>query len=72
MESFLKDARLARLCSFNKDGTVHAAPVWFVYENGRITMGAPARSRKARNIRRNGSVTVLVDIEGPPKRRVIV
>jgi nitroimidazol reductase NimA-like FMN-containing flavoprotein (pyridoxamine 5'-phosphate oxidase superfamily) len=72
IESFLQEARIARFCSYNRDGTIHAAPVWYKYENGKMVIGTPLKSRKARNVMRNGSVTVLVDVEGPPTRGVIM
>ena len=62
IESVLKQARVARLCSVNKDGTIHAVPVSYRYENRKITVITPTRSRKARNIRRNQNVTLLIDI----------
>ena len=61
-ESLLREAKIARFCTLNKDGTIHAAPVWYKYENGQIVLATPVGSRKARNIRRNGNVTILVDI----------
>jgi len=67
VESFLKEARTARFCSFNKDGTIHAAPVWFRYENGHIIIITPAASRKAKNVKRNGNVSVLIDTDQPPR-----
>ncbi|MEM2905441.1 MAG: pyridoxamine 5'-phosphate oxidase family protein [Candidatus Bathyarchaeia archaeon] len=71
-ESLLREAQVARFCSLNADGTIHAAPVWFRYENGLIRIGTPEASRKARNAERNRNVTVLVDVEGPPSRGLIV
>jgi nitroimidazol reductase NimA-like FMN-containing flavoprotein (pyridoxamine 5'-phosphate oxidase superfamily) len=62
IESVLKQARVARLCSQNKDGTIHAVPISYRYENRKITVLAPTRSRKAQNIKRNQNVTLLVDI----------
>ncbi len=64
MESFLKEAKLARFCSLNPDGTIHAATVSYRYEKGRILLVTPAASRKARNVKRNGIVTLLVDVTG--------
>jgi nitroimidazol reductase NimA-like FMN-containing flavoprotein (pyridoxamine 5'-phosphate oxidase superfamily) len=72
IESFLKEARTARFCSLNKDGTVHAAPVWFRYENGQIIIITPAASRKARNVKRNGKVSVLIDVEQASPRGVLI
>lgn len=71
-ESLLKEAQIARFCSINKDGTIHAAPVWYKYENGQIVIVTPEASRKVRNVKRNKNVTVLVDIEGPPVRGVLI
>jgi len=67
IESFLKEAKIARFCSLNDDGTIHAAPVWFKYENGKIVILTPDRSCKARNVKRNKNVTILVDVEKPPR-----
>ncbi len=72
MISLLNDAKIARLCTYNKDGTIHAAPVWYRYEDGKIILGTPIKSQKARNIMRNNSVTFLVDVMGPPTRGVII
>jgi len=62
IESFLKQAKVARFCSLNEDGTIHAVPVWYRYEDGRIMVATPAASRKARNVRRNRNVTLLIDV----------
>ncbi len=72
IESLLKEAKVARFCSFNADGTIHATPIWFMYENKRIIMQTPAEGRKARNVKRNGRVTVLVEGEGDWPSGVIV
>ena len=72
IEEFLKTAKIARICSHNKDGTIHAVPVWFNYANGKIIIGTPKASRRAGNIRRNNNVTVLIDEVGPPTRATII
>ena len=72
IESFLKEARTARFCSLNEDGTVHAAPVWFRYENGHIMIITSAASRKAKNVKRNGKASVRIDTEQPPPRGVLI
>jgi len=69
---FLNYVTVARVCTHNKDGSIHAAPVWFYYEGGKIIFGTPEESVKARNIRRDNQVTILVDDEGPPTRGVII
>ena len=67
IDSFLKEAKTARFCSLNDDGTIHAAPVWFKYENGKIVILTPERSCKARNVKRNKNVTILIDMETPTR-----
>ena len=72
IKNFLEKAKIARICSINKDGTIHAVPVWFNYDNGKLIIGTPKASRRAQNIRRNKNVTVLIDETGPPTRGVII
>ena len=69
---FLNYMTVARVCTHNKDGTIHVAPVWYYYEGGQLIFGTPYNSVKAKNIRRDNRVTVLVDDEGPPTRGVII
>jgi nitroimidazol reductase NimA-like FMN-containing flavoprotein (pyridoxamine 5'-phosphate oxidase superfamily) len=63
IEPMLKENYRARICTHNKDGTIHAAPVSYKYMNGQIVIGSIASSRKTRNIKRNNNVTVLIDNE---------
>ena len=72
IESLLRDARIARFCCLNRDGTIHATPVWYIYEDGEIVLLTPGRSRKARNVERDDRVTILVDEEKPRGRGVMV
>jgi nitroimidazol reductase NimA-like FMN-containing flavoprotein (pyridoxamine 5'-phosphate oxidase superfamily) len=64
LETLLKEANLARFCSLNPDGTIHAVPVCYKYENRRILINTPKTSRKVRNVMSNGTVTVLIDVVG--------
>ncbi len=70
-ESLLREAKTARFCSLNEDGTIHATPVWYKYENGNVLIATPGRSRKVRNVKRNKNVTVLIDI-GKPINGVLI
>jgi general stress protein 26 len=71
-ESLLKEAKIARFCSLNEDGTIHAAPVWFKYENGKIITITPDNSVKAKNVKHNKNVTVLIDTERPVRTALII
>ncbi|GEM_PF-935370 len=62
-ESLLKENNTARICTHNKDGTIHVAPVSYRYMNGRIIILSYASNRKTRNIKQNNNVTVLIDTE---------
>jgi general stress protein 26 len=64
LESLLTQAIFARFCSFNPDGTMHAVPVNFKYRDGRILVITPEGSRKAKNVKRDKTVTVLIDVVG--------
>ena len=61
--SFLRENNIARICTHNEDGTIHAIPVSYCYINGQIVIGSIASSRKTRNVKRNNSVSVLIDSE---------
>lgn len=61
IESLLKQAKVVRFCSMNRNGTIHAVPVWYSYVDGQIVVATPVASRKARNVRRNENVTLLID-----------
>jgi hypothetical protein len=65
IESVLRENRIARICTHNKDGTIHVMPVGYTYLNGQILIASLIKSRKNRNIQRNNDVTVLVDTPDP-------
>jgi nitroimidazol reductase NimA-like FMN-containing flavoprotein (pyridoxamine 5'-phosphate oxidase superfamily) len=61
----LQENHLARICTHNKDGTIHAMPVAYRYINGQILVLSLTKSRKTRNIKRDNDITVLIDTENP-------
>ena len=71
-ETFLKEGHLAKLGSFNDDGTIYLAPAYYAYEGGEILLGTQMVSRKVKNVRRNHSVTVLIDNCEPPYKGVLI
>ena len=72
IESMLKENHYARICTHNRDGTIHAVPLAYRYLNGQILMMSLAKSRKTRNIERNNDVTVLVDTLNPVIRGILI
>ena len=53
IESFLKEAQIARFCSINKDGSIHAAPVSYKCESGQIIVMTPEAGSNVKNVTRN-------------------
>lgn len=66
-EVILEETKIARFCCLNDDGTIHATPVWFKYEDRTIVIITPDDSQKARNVKHNNNVTLLIDIDDPPQ-----
>jgi len=71
-DEFLKEAPTAIICSKNENGTIHGVPVWFKYESGQFLITTPEKSQKARNIAKNSNVTLIIYVESPAIRGVIV
>jgi len=72
LKALLQQAPLARLCSLNPDGTIHVAPIYFKYEDGVFLIGTQAVSRKARNIKHNKNVSLMIDTEERPRKGVLI
>ena len=60
-EEFLKEANVAVLATVDARGRPHAAPIWYLYEDGVFLMSTGRGSQKHRNIERNPEVTLCVD-----------
>lgn len=70
--AFFNQEQFARLGTFNEDGTIHIAPIFFKYVDGQILMATQAPSRKIRNIKRNKNVTVLIDNTTVPFKGALI
>jgi len=60
-EEFLAEANVAILATVDKQGRPHAAPVWYLYEDGALVISTGRGSQKHRNVEANPEVTVVVD-----------
>ena len=69
--TFLAKPSLARFCSHNSDGSIHAAPIYYLYENGEFLFGSQVLSRKVKNIQHDPQVTVLIDAYEPVLQAVL-
>ena len=72
LEPFLREAPIARLATMNPDGTIHIAALWFGYDGGELLFGTQDVTNKVRNIQGNPAVTVLIDVEEPDLKGVLV
>lgn len=72
IEDFFSSAKIARICTHNEDGTIHAVPVWFIYKNGHFIIATPEKTLKVRNLMRDNRLTLLLDIATPPAKGVII
>jgi PPOX class probable F420-dependent enzyme len=61
IDDFLTSHRTMSLASLNADGTIHLVAMWYDLIDGAITFGTKAKSQKARNLRRNPTVTCMVE-----------
>ena len=60
-EEFLKQANVAVLATVDSKGRAHAAPIWYLYEDGVILMSTGRGSQKHRNMEAHPDVTLVVD-----------
>ena len=61
MRDLLAAQRRVILATHDPDGTIHAAPLAYLFDGGRFLMATPAGSRKVRNLVARPEVTVLVE-----------
>lgn len=62
----LLDGRyIAALGTTNLDGTIHMVAVWYWFDGERIYVGTASGSRKARNLKANPNVSIMIDARDP-------
>src|SRR6202011_120902 len=61
VKQFLDDARTISLASLNADGTIHLVPMWYGFLDGEIAFETKAKSQKVKNLRRNPTITCMVE-----------
>ena len=72
IEEYLKESHVAQLATVRPDGRPHVAPVWFMEEDGRAFVIAPAGAVKLRNIRRNPQVALSIATDQRPFKYVVL
>ena len=66
VQEFLKEANVAVLATVDAEGRPHAAPVWYLYEDGDLVVSTGRGSHKHRNIERNPNITLVADRRSLP------
>ncbi len=60
-EEFLREPNVAVLATIGPGGRAHAAPIWYLYEDGVFIMGTGRGAQKHRNVEAHPEVTLVVD-----------
>lgn len=71
-DAFLVQPNVAVLASIDRRGRPHAAPIWYLYEDGELIISTGRGSRKHRNVEANPDVTVVADRRTVPYYAVMV
>jgi len=61
VEELLGARLVAKLATFNRDGSIHLVAMWFLYEDGAILIPTSGATRKVRNLDRDPRATVMID-----------
>jgi PPOX class probable F420-dependent enzyme len=61
VRELLEATLIANLATLEEDGSVHLVAMWFLWDGESILIPTSARTRKAKNLRRDPRVTVMID-----------
>jgi PPOX class probable F420-dependent enzyme len=62
MRDVLKGRYYATLATLNDDGSIHLAPVWYLFEDGCLFVGSSSASRKIKNLASRPEVSLMIDV----------
>jgi PPOX class probable F420-dependent enzyme len=60
---------IATLATENADGTIHLTAVWYLFEDGYLSVATSSKSRKARNLAIRPKASLMVDVRKPGAER---
>jgi len=64
INSLFDESYAAIFCSHNKDGTIHASPIWYRYKDGVFYFVSIKKSRRVANVKRNNNVSLSFLMQG--------
>ena len=68
-KTLLDGRHYAMLATQDGDGSVHLTPVWYLFRDGELYVGAPSMSRKVRNVAARPTASLAVDVRTPGSER---
>ena len=71
IDAFLAQEAIAVLSTHNAHGTIHSAPIFYVYEDGVVHLGTQVGSRRLANLHRDPTATLLIERREDPFKYVI-
>lgn len=72
VDAFLAEGKLSRLACLDDEGWPYIVPVWFQWADGGVWLIAREKSVWANYLVRDGRVSLSIDDDGAPYRKVIV
>lgn len=69
--ALLDGRHYATLATQDADGSLHLTPVWYLFRDQQLFVGAPSASRKSRNVLARPTASLIVDIRQPGAERWI-
>jgi nitroimidazol reductase NimA-like FMN-containing flavoprotein (pyridoxamine 5'-phosphate oxidase superfamily) len=64
IQNLFKESYTTIFCSHNKDGTIHAAPIWYNYRGNAFYFVSIKRSKRVENIKQNNKVSLSFLMQG--------
>jgi nitroimidazol reductase NimA-like FMN-containing flavoprotein (pyridoxamine 5'-phosphate oxidase superfamily) len=61
-DEFLKEQKILRLCTIDKNNFPHIVPVWYMFSGGKIYIGTDTKTQKIKNLEKNNHVSFCVDV----------
>lgn len=71
-EELLNSREICMLSTVSPDGSVHAMPMWYLYEDGKIWFMTGDTVQKTKNVARTGKATVTLDLRERPYYAVMI
>ena len=64
IQRLFRESYTTIFCSHNKDGTIHAAPIWYNCRNNVFYFVSIKKSKRVENIKRNNDVSLSFLLQG--------